>query len=92
MKTIEELNKEGFKIPDEKEICKNYDQEDLINVLDEFQRYEEVKLHEDWIEWMNKTSYQLLKKNPSPLIATCSNIGEIYPPLISELYNIAFVI
>lgn len=39
IKTIEELNIEGFKIPDEVEICKDFNKEALILVLQEFQGF-----------------------------------------------------
>lgn len=45
----------------------------------------------DWIEWLKKTSYQLLKQSPSPILYACSTLAEVYAPIANELYNIAFV-
>ena len=47
---------------------------------------------DDWYDWLKKTSHQLLKQNPSPILYACSTLTEVYAPLASELYNIAFVI
>jgi serine/threonine-protein kinase mTOR len=45
----------------------------------------------DWIEWLKKTSHQLLKQSPSPILHACSTVAEVYAPIATELYNIAFV-
>lgn len=45
----------------------------------------------DWIEWLKKTSHQLLKQSPSPILYACSTLAEVYAPIANELYNIAFV-
>ena len=45
----------------------------------------------DWIEWLKKTSHQLLKQSPSPILHACSTVAEVYAPIANELYNIAFV-
>lgn len=33
----------------------------------------------------------MLKQNPSPVLFACSTLTEVYAPLATELYNIAFV-
>lgn len=68
---------------------KNYNFEDLLR---EFEKNKLCRINDDWIDWLKKTSYHLLKQNPSPLLYVCSNVAEMYLPIISELYNIAFVI
>lgn len=45
----------------------------------------------DWAEWLKKTSFQLLKQSPDPILYACSNVAEVYSPLASELYNVAFL-
>jgi len=60
--------------------------------MKEFRAYEKCRIHDDWIDWLKNTSYQLIKQNPSPIVSTCSNIGEMYAPIISELYNTAFLV
>ena len=90
LKTIEQLTEESSKIVDDTSLRKekNYNFPDLIK---EFHMYMNCKIPEDWIEWLKKTSYHLLKQNPSPLLYACGNVAEMHLPIISELYNIAFV-
>jgi len=91
IKTKDELIEESKNIVDKrafrKEVHCNF--EDLLR---EFEKHKGCKIHDDWIDWLKKTSYHLLKQNPSPLLYACSNVAEMYMPIISELYNIAFVI
>ena len=47
-------------------------------------------IREDWIEWLKKTSIELLKQNPSPIIYACSSLAQVYDPIANELYNMAF--
>jgi FKBP12-rapamycin complex-associated protein len=91
MKSVEELIEESKKGIEEYSLRKdefcNFD-----DLLREFDKHRHCKIYEDWIDWLKKTSYHLLKQNPSPLLYACSNVAEMYLPIISELYNIAFVI
>ena len=48
-------------------------------------------LEEDWTEWMRKSSLELLKQSPYPVIYACHSVAELYPPIARELYNVAFV-
>jgi hypothetical protein len=91
IKTIDELNQEASKSAEEYSLRKetHCHFEDLLK---EFDNYNNCKIHDDWIDWLKKTSYHLLKQNPSPLLYACSSVAEMYMPIISELYNIAFVI
>lgn len=91
MKTVEELAEESKKDVEEHSLRKdkNYNFDDLLR---EFEKHRHCKIHDDWIDWLKKTSYHLLKQNPSPLLYACSSVAEMYMPIISELYNIAFVI
>ena len=45
---------------------------------------------EDWIEWLKRTSVELLKQSPSIVLYACSSIAQVYEPLANELYNMAF--
>ena len=47
-------------------------------------------LKEDWVEWMRKSSVEILKQSPNLLLKPCHSIAEVYPELSTELYNIAF--
>lgn len=52
---------------------------------------EKLSIESDWNEWLKKTSYQLLKQSPNPVIYYCSKIAEVYSSISSELYNVAFL-
>lgn len=45
----------------------------------------------DWNEWLKKTSYQLLKQSPNPILYVCSWVAEVYSPIAKELYNVSFL-
>lgn len=45
----------------------------------------------DWLEWIRKLSYSLIKCSPSVVIRTCHNLAVVYIPLQKELFNIAFL-
>ena len=47
-------------------------------------------IKEDWVEWLKKTSIELLKQSPSPVLYACSSLAQVYDPIASELYNMAF--
>jgi len=49
-------------------------------------------IKEDWDEWLNKTSFLLLKESPSPILYACSTVAEVYQPIASSLYNISFIL
>ena len=38
-------------------------------------------ISDDWTSWLVKTSHQLLKQNPSPILHACSTLTEVYAPL-----------
>lgn len=65
----------------------------VVNTNEMLDEFDTSKCHiaVDWNEWLTKTSYQLLKQNPSPVLYACASLTEMYAPLASELYNIAFV-
>jgi len=65
----------------------------VVNTNEMLDEFDTSKCHIDidWNEWLKKTSYQLLKQNPSPVLYACASLTEMYAPLASELYNIAFV-
>lgn len=63
---------------------------DIESLLKDFDT-EKLSIEADWNEWLKKTSYQLLKQSPNPILYICSKIAEVYTPIASELYNIAFL-
>lgn len=46
---------------------------------------------EDWREWINRLSVQLLKSSPSHSLRACANLAEVYQPLAKELFNASFL-
>eukprot|EP00871_Galdieria_phlegrea_P006008 jgi/Galph1/895/GphlegSOOS_G5664.1 len=46
---------------------------------------------EDWEEWLNKFSNGLFRESGSPSIRSCARLAEVYPPLMHELFNAAFL-
>jgi FKBP12-rapamycin complex-associated protein len=52
---------------------------------------EKISIEADWNEWLKKTSFQLLKQSPNPILYACSTVAEVYSPIASELYNVAFL-
>ena len=55
--------------------------------------FETSKCHiqDDWTRWLIKTSHELLKQNPTPVLRACSTLTEVYAPLAQDLYCIAFI-
>lgn len=47
-------------------------------------------MRDEWLEWMRKSSVELLKQSPNLVLSPCLFIAEVYPELANELYNIAF--
>jgi len=52
---------------------------------------DKIAIEADWNEWLKKTSFQLLKQSPNPILYACSTVAEVYSPIASELYNVAFL-
>jgi FKBP12-rapamycin complex-associated protein len=46
---------------------------------------------EDWIEWMRRLSIELLRESPSPALRSCLALAHDYSPLVSALFNAAFL-
>lgn len=67
LKTIEELTEESSKIVEDSSLRKEktYNFPDLLR---EFEKNKNCKIPDDWIDWHKKTSYHLLKQNPSPML------------------------
>ena len=63
---------------------------DIDLVLKDFDT-DKISIEADWNEWLKKTSYQLLKQSPNPILFACSIVAEVYSPIASELYNVAFL-
>jgi FKBP12-rapamycin complex-associated protein len=52
---------------------------------------ENCSIEEDWIEWFKSTSKILFEQSPSYALYYCHNVADYYTPLLTELYNYAFV-
>jgi hypothetical protein len=63
---------------------------DIETLMKDFDT-EKLSIEADWNEWLKKTSYQLLKQSPNLILFRCSKIAEVYSPIASELYNVAFL-
>ncbi|KAJ2485527.1 phosphatidylinositol kinase- protein kinase tor1, partial [Coemansia sp. RSA 2052] len=46
---------------------------------------------DDWIDWMNKFSGELLRQSPSPALRACLGLAPKHPKLSDELFNAAFI-
>jgi len=62
---------------------------DLGMLMKEFDA-SKCSIKEDWIEWLKKTSIELLRQSPSPVLYACSSLAQVYDPIASELFNMAF--
>ena len=63
---------------------------DINSLLEEF-KTEHKDLEKDWVEWMRKSSLELLRQNPYPALYFIHPLAEMYSPIARELYNVAFV-
>ncbi|KAJ2352606.1 phosphatidylinositol kinase- protein kinase tor1 [Coemansia sp. RSA 2673] len=48
-------------------------------------------LKDDWNNWINKFSIELIKQSPSPALRACLGLAPKHPALSSELFNAAFI-
>lgn len=48
-------------------------------------------IEEDWLEWFKSTSKILFEQSPSYALYYCHNVADYYTPLLTELYNYAFI-
>ena len=53
---------------------------DIGMLMHEFDT-DRLAIEADWIEWLKKTSYQLLKQSPDPVIFACSIVAEVFNSL-----------
>lgn len=53
---------------------------DIGMLMHEFDT-DRLAIEADWIEWLKKTSYQLLKQSPNPVIFACSIVAEVFNSL-----------
>ena len=63
---------------------------DFNSLLKEF-RTQGKELKEDWQEWYRKSSLELLKQNPYPVLYGCSSFAGVFDLIAKELYNVSFV-
>lgn len=63
------------------------DKEKLVKEFDN----SHYSIEEDWKEWFKSTSKILFEQSPSFVLYYCSNVADYYTPLLTELYNYAFV-
>jgi len=50
-----------------------------------------MQTREDWREWFESLSMELIKESPSPAIRACVALVDSYKPLGLDLFNAAFV-
>ncbi|XP_025831250.1 serine/threonine-protein kinase Tor [Agrilus planipennis] len=46
---------------------------------------------DDWLEWLQRLSIELLKQSPIPALRACLSLAQSYPQLPKDLFNVAFV-
>ena len=63
------------------------DKEKLVKEFDN----SHYSIEEDWKEWFKSTSKILFEQSPSFALYYCHNVADYYTPLLTELYNYAFV-
>lgn len=51
---------------------------------------DQLATKEDWIQWMQRLSLELLKESASPALRSCSALAQKYNPLAKELFNSSF--
>ena len=49
-----------------------------------------IKTVDEWNQWIHCFEVELIKEAPSHPIRACMTIGNIYPPLARDLFNVAF--
>jgi FKBP12-rapamycin complex-associated protein len=45
----------------------------------------------DWLNWYHSLSAVLIRESPSPALRACMNVVSIHSPLLTELFNAAFI-
>jgi FKBP12-rapamycin complex-associated protein len=45
----------------------------------------------DWHNWYTNIATVLIRESPSPALRACMNMISIHAPLVSELFNAAFI-
>ena len=51
----------------------------------------QMQTREDWRQWFECLSMELIKESPSPAIRACVSLVDSYKPLGLDLFNAAFV-
>ena len=51
----------------------------------------QVVQKEDWVEWMQRLSVELMRESPSHALRACMTLVDVHPPLAKELFNAAFL-
>ncbi|KAF5280820.1 hypothetical protein FQR65_LT14927 [Abscondita terminalis] len=46
---------------------------------------------DDWLEWLQRLSIELLKQSPIPALRACLSLAQTYSQLPKDLFNVAFV-
>lgn len=46
---------------------------------------------DDWLEWLQRLSIELLKQSPIPALRSCLSLAQTYSQLPKDLFNVAFV-
>jgi len=63
------------------------DREKLVKEFDTLH----CSIEEDWREWFKSTSKALFEQSPSYALYYCHSVSDFYSPLLTELYNYAFI-
>uniref|UniRef100_UPI00358FB62C serine/threonine-protein kinase mTOR-like n=1 Tax=Myxine glutinosa TaxID=7769 RepID=UPI00358FB62C len=46
---------------------------------------------DDWMEWLRRLSFELLKESPSPALRSCWPLAQAYTPAARDLFNAVFL-
>ena len=50
-----------------------------------------ISTRDDWIDWLQRLSIELMKESSSHALRACRDLVETHPPLAKELFNAAFI-
>ena len=90
---LNNLRKKTLDSSDESSLPKIRSRSGMMNresLLNEFNP-SNCSIEDDWREWFKSSSKSLFLQSPSHALFCCQSVSDYYPPLISELYNYAFI-
>jgi len=50
-----------------------------------------VNTKSEWIDWIRKLGYDLMRESPCQAIRASRSLAEVHPPFAKEMFNVAFV-